>query len=57
MENVKLVRYMTLPCDVMWPLRQKLMDETEMVSFAYSAVAYILLGPWLYGPPTASLTL
>jgi len=32
------------------------MGETEMVSFGYSAVAYILLVPWLYGPLTASLT-
>ena len=36
-------------------MSQKLIDETEMVSFGYSVIAYISVGPWLYGPLRDSL--
>ena len=55
MENVELVGHMILSVGGMWPLSQKLIHETEMVSFSYLAIAYISLGPWLHGRLRASL--
>jgi len=40
MENVKLVGHIILSGGGMWPLSQKLIDETEMVSFVYSVIAF-----------------
>jgi hypothetical protein len=55
MENVQLVRYMILFASEMWPLSEELIDEKGMVSFSYLVIAFISLGPWLYGPLRASL--
>jgi len=55
MENVELAGHAILSGGRMWPLCQKLIDETEMVSFGYLVIAYISLGPWFDGRLKASL--